>query len=197
MFSFRNIILLPLCTSFFLMTVYLRHLNQAEKSKDLTKTYLNFIDTIDKNRFDSAYLQFTLNELSTKPGFNYCGTAGYSGNKVPIINPSPLFQRTLSESQLTALCEKSGPVVKHFAFIALYQLNFKSAIKVFKTQIYDSTELDYECGCIGGAMVSINLDFLNTIKGKLTDFERLSYLKKIKSRCNPFVYEVAIKFFDL
>ena len=118
------------------------------------------------------------------------------GNRIPIFNPTPLLQQRLSESQLIILCEQGGPVIKHFAFKALSQLNFKSAKEIFKDQISDSTELYYECNCLGGAPVSINLDFLNTLKDKLTDLEKKSYLQSVKANCSPSIYEAGIKFFN-
>jgi hypothetical protein len=196
MFSSRNIILTVVCSSIFLMSAYFVFLKPAKKSADLTETYLNFIDTIDKHRLDSIYVHLTINSLSSNSGFNYCGTAGYSGERIPIINPTPLFQNSLSESQIITLCEQSGPVVKHFAFKALCKINFESAKKVFEKQISDTSLLSYQCGCIG-TPVSINLDFLNTIRDKITNMETVSYLQRIKPRLSPFIFKSTTEFFSL
>ena len=196
MFPNRNIILITVCSSIFLMSAYLLFLKPIEKTAGLTETYLNFLDTVDKHRLDSIYVKLTINDLSTNSSFNYCGVAGYSGARIPVINPTPIFQSSLSESQLITLCEKSGPVVKHFAFKALCQVNFESAKKLFEKQISDTSILSYQCGCMG-TPVSINLDFLNTIRGKITNMETISYLQRIKPRLSQFMFKSSTEFLNL
>ncbi len=196
MSSIRNTILITVCSLIILLTAYFLFLKPYDKSSDLTKTYLNFIDTVNKHRLDSIHLQHTINNLSTNSSFNYCGIGGYSGTKIPIIDPAPLFQHSLSESQLMALCEQEGPVVKHFAFKALCQVNLESAKRLLEKQISDTSILIYQCGC-EGTSVSMNLDFLNTIKDKITNMETVSYLQKIKSYLNPLVFKSSTNFFNL
>ena len=192
----RNIILIALSSSIFLMSIYLLFLKPPKKSSDLTETYLNFIDTVDKHKLDSIYVHVTINSLSANSGFNYCGIAGYTGEKIPVINLTPLFQRVLSEPELIKLCEQSGPVVKHFAFKALCEIDIESAKKLFEKQISDTSLLSYNCGCIG-TPVTINLDFLNTIRDKITSMETVSYLQRIKPRLSPFIFDPATEFFNL
>ncbi len=192
----KNIILIAMCSSILLMSTYLLFLKPIDKTAGLTETYLNFIDTIDKHKLESNYVKVTIKELSTNSSFNYCGIAGYSGARIPVINPTPILQRSLSESQLITLCEQSGPVVKHFAFKALYQINYESAKKLFEKRISDTSILTYQCGCIG-TPVSINLDFLNTIRGKITNMETISYLQRIKPRLSLFMFKSSTEFLNL
>ncbi|MGG9964675.1 hypothetical protein [Ferruginibacter sp. SUN106] len=178
------------------MTTYIVFLKSSQKSTNLPGAYFKFFDTTYSDKLNNHGIQFVLNDLSSKDGFNYCGVAGYSGAKIPVINPTALFKQNLSEPELIVLCQQSGPVVKHFAFKALCELNPKSAKQIFEKQIFDSTEIDFQCGCFGD-FVTINLDFLNTLKDKLTDIDRVLYLKKIKMNCSPLVYESGVKFFNL
>lgn len=168
----------------------------SQKPYRLAEVYLNFTDSVSEKRLDTSAAQLVLKELANNSTFNYCGTAGYTGAKIPIINPAPLFQRTFSESQLIVLCQKSGPVIKHFAFKALVQANFESAKILFEKQITDSTVIDYQCGCIG-TPISITIDFLNSLKDKLSVVDREAYLKKAKIYCSPFIYAISVEFFKL
>lgn len=185
-----------LSAAVFLMTAYFKFKTPAHTSYDLDKVYFNYMDTIARNKLDSIKVQSVIKELWDKDGFNYCGTAGYSGNKIPVINPAPLLQHNLSESQLIMLCQKAGPVLKHFAFIALSHVNFKRAKQLFEQHITDATVLYYECGCIGGASIGINLDFLNTLMYSLTDFEKIHYSQKVKANCDYYTYKSGMEFFN-
>ncbi len=196
MTSYRNAILLLLCSSIFIVTGYSVFFKSSQKQFGLDEVYLDFTNSVSEKRPDTSAAQLVLKELSDNSNFNYCGTAGYSGEKIPIINPALLFQRTFSESQLIALCQKSGPVIKHFAFKALVQVNFESAKILFERQITDSTVIDYQCACMG-TLISIPIDFLNSLRHKLSAVDREAYLKKAKKYCSPFVYAKSVEFFNL
>ena len=75
----RNTILVLLCSSFFLMALYITFIKPISRPDDLAQAYLNFLDTTDKAKLDNIRVQFILKDLSNKTGFNYCGIEGYSG----------------------------------------------------------------------------------------------------------------------
>ncbi len=196
MFLNRNTALLLLNSSVFLIVSYFVFFRPDEKHSSLVNAYSEYLDSLDIKKSDSIHVQNVINYLSQQTSFNYCGSAGYTGQRIPIINPTPLLQHNLSELQLEKLCIQSGTVTKHFAFKALCELNPQAAKRIFKTAISDLSSLTYQCGC-EGVPISINLDFFNTLKSKLSIWEYRMYAQKLKVISTPFAYQSAMELFNL
>ena len=84
------------------------------------------------------------------------------------------------EKKLIELTKHKSPVVRVYAFNALFQKNYSKMFSIFEEHTNDTTEFVELSGCIGFTK-TLNTDFLQKLEPLMTSQQKEKYFKEVSS----------------
>jgi len=99
-----------------------------------------------------------------------------------------------NEEKLIELTKHKSPVVKVYAFDALFQKNSSKIISIFDDHIADTTGFQELAGCIG-MNKPVNFYFLQKVEPLLTSNQKAEYIRKVSSYYSKERWEMLLQGF--
>jgi hypothetical protein len=107
-----------------------------------------------------------------------CGIEGVSGNPKPLNRYLKWFQSNVQDAQLATYCRSGNNILCLYAFDVLCMRNVKLAMAVLDSNIANTKQYEYICGCIGG-FEYFNIHYYNSLKGSMSNADKRKYIALI------------------
>jgi hypothetical protein len=103
-----------------------------------------------------------------------CGIEGVSGNPKPLNRYVKWFQENVQDAQLATYCRSGNTILSLYAFDILSIRNVKLAMAVLDSNIANTKEYEYICGCICGYEY-FNIHCYNSLKRDMSEADKKKY----------------------